>query len=91
GSHIVVPRIHDEPHAYILQNQDYRIVFMIPYLDKFSIIGTTDVEYTGEPRDVSISNDEIDYLIDIVNQHFVHQLNREDIVWTYSGVRPLCD
>ncbi|MCG6480753.1 FAD-dependent oxidoreductase, partial [Vibrio parahaemolyticus] len=78
GSHIVVPRIHNEPQAYILQNKDNRIVFMIPYLDKFSIIGTTDVEYKGDPREVSISDDEVDYLIDIVNQHFVHQLTRED-------------
>ncbi|MEF1186801.1 glycerol-3-phosphate dehydrogenase, partial [Vibrio sinaloensis] len=91
GSHIVVPRIHDEPQAYILQNKDNRIVFMIPYLDKFSIIGTTDVEYKGDPREVAISEDEVDYLIDIVNQHFVHQLTRDDVVWTYSGVRPLCD
>lgn len=91
GSHIVVPRIHNEPQAYILQNQDSRIVFMIPYLDKFSIIGTTDVEYKGDPREVAISDQEIDYLIDIVNQHFVHQLTRDDVIWTYSGVRPLCD
>lgn len=91
GSHIVVPRIHDEPQAYILQNKDNRIVFMIPYLDKFSIIGTTDVEYKGDPREVAISDDEVDYLIDIVNQHFVKQLERDDVVWTYSGVRPLCD
>ncbi|KWT99708.1 glycerol-3-phosphate dehydrogenase [Vibrio toranzoniae] len=91
GSHIVVPRIHDEPQAYILQNKDNRIVFMIPYLDKFSIIGTTDLEYKGDPREVAISDDEVDYLVDIVNQHFVHQLTREDVVWTYSGVRPLCD
>ena len=91
GSHIVVPRIHDEPQAYILQNKDNRIVFMIPYLDKFSIIGTTDLEYKGDPRNVAIDDVEVDYLIDIVNQHFVKQLDREDVVWTYSGVRPLCD
>ncbi|MFA0112261.1 glycerol-3-phosphate dehydrogenase [Vibrio sp. 10N.261.46.E11] len=91
GSHIVVPRIHDEPQAYILQNKDNRIVFMIPYLDKFSIIGTTDLEYKGDPRNVAIDDVEVDYLIDIVNQHFVNQLSREDVVWTYSGVRPLCD
>ncbi|NVD05937.1 glycerol-3-phosphate dehydrogenase [Vibrio sp. JPW-9-11-11] len=91
GSHIVVPRIHDEPQAYILQNQDHRIVFMIPYLDRFSIIGTTDVEYQGDPRKVAIDQNEIDYLLDIVNQHFVKQLSNEDVVWSYSGVRPLCD
>jgi glycerol-3-phosphate dehydrogenase len=91
GSHIVIPRIHDEPQAYILQNKDHRIVFMIPYLDQFSIIGTTDVEYKGDPREVEISEQEVDYLIDIVNQHFVQQLSRDDVVWSYSGVRPLCD
>tara|TARA_Y100001956_G_C4128654_1_gene192001 strand:- start:3494 stop:5041 length:1548 start_codon:yes stop_codon:yes gene_type:complete len=91
GSHIVIPRIHDEPQAYILQNKDNRIVFMIPYLDKFSIIGTTDVEYKGDPREVSISKEEVDYLIDIVNQHFVQQVSHDDVVWSYSGVRPLCD
>ena len=91
GSHIIVPRIHDQEHAYILQNKDNRIVFVIPYLDDFSIIGTTDVEYQGDPRQVAISSDEVEYLIDIVNQHFVKQLNTEDVVWQYSGVRPLCD
>ena len=91
GSHIVVPKIHNEEQAYILQNKDNRIVFVIPYLDDFSIIGTTDLEYKGDPRHVAIDETEIDYLIDIVNQHFVDQLDREDVVWTFSGVRPLCD
>ncbi|WP_323159570.1 FAD-dependent oxidoreductase, partial [Pseudomonas marginalis] len=50
GSHIVVPRAHDEPQAYILQNEDNRIVFVIPWMDEFSIIGTTDVEYNGDPK-----------------------------------------
>ncbi|MBF9002531.1 glycerol-3-phosphate dehydrogenase [Vibrio nitrifigilis] len=91
GSHIVVPQIHDEPYAYILQNSDHRIVFVIPYLEKYSLIGTTDVEYHGNPREASISEQEQDYLIEIVNQHFKHQIRREDIVYQYSGVRPLCD
>ena len=91
GSHIVVPRIHDEAQAYILQNKDKRIVFVIPYMEEFSIIGTTDVEYIGDPRKVEISSDEIEYLIDVVNQHFVKQLKTDDVVWSYSGVRPLCD
>lgn len=91
GSHIVVPRLHNEEQAYILQNKDNRIVFVIPYLDDFSIVGTTDVEYKGDPRKVAISDEEIDYLIDIVNQHFIKPLHRDDIVWSYSGVRPLCD
>lgn len=91
GSHIVVPKVHDEEQAYILQNKDNRIVFVIPYMDDFSIIGTTDVEYKGDPRKVAIDDDEIEYLIDIVNQHFVKQLSSNDVVWSYSGVRPLCD
>ncbi|MGO1297703.1 MAG: glycerol-3-phosphate dehydrogenase [Vibrio sp.] len=91
GSHLVVPRLHDDPQAYILQNKDNRIVFVIPYLDKFSIVGTTDQEYTGDPREVTITETEIDYLLDVVNQHFVKRLERSDIVWSYSGVRPLCD
>lgn len=91
GSHIVVPKVHDEEQAYILQNKDNRIVFVIPYMGDFSIIGTTDVEYKGDPRNVSIEDDEVDYLVDIVNQHFVKQISADDVVWTYSGVRPLCD
>ncbi|OBT15978.1 glycerol-3-phosphate dehydrogenase [Vibrio sp. UCD-FRSSP16_10] len=91
GSHIVVPKIHNEEQAYILQNEDNRIVFVIPYMDDFSIIGTTDVEYKGDPRKVAISEEEVTYLMDVVNQHFVSQIARNDVVWTYSGVRPLCD
>ncbi|MGL6258300.1 glycerol-3-phosphate dehydrogenase [Vibrio sp. WXL103] len=91
GSHIVVPKLYDSDEAYILQNQDGRIVFVIPYLDKYSMIGTTDQEYHGDPRDVAISDHEIDYLIDIIGQHFVKGIERDDIVWSFSGVRPLCD
>lgn len=91
GSHIVVPRVHEQTQAYILQNEDNRIVFVIPYLDRFSIIGTTDVEYQGNPRDVAIDEQEIGYLLDVYNRHFKKQLERQDVVWTYSGVRPLCD
>ncbi|MFP1790701.1 glycerol-3-phosphate dehydrogenase [Lonsdalea quercina] len=91
GSHIVVPKVHNEPQAYILQNQDHRIVFVIPWMDEFSIIGTTDMEYHGDPRHVSINDDEVDYLLDIYNRYFKKPLTRGDIVWSYSGVRPLCD
>lgn len=91
GSHIVVPRVHDEPQSYILQNKDHRIVFVIPWQDEFSIIGTTDVEYHGDPHEVKIDDNEIGYLLDVYNDHFKKTLTREDIVWTYSGVRPLCD
>jgi len=91
GSHIIVPRIHAESQAYILQNEDNRIVFVIPYEDDFSLIGTTDVEHKGDPATACISPDETDYLISVVNDHFKHQISTEDIVSTYSGVRPLLD
>lgn len=91
GSHIIVPRFHDWPGAFILQNSDRRIVFVLPYQDSFSLIGTTDNVYTGDPAKVAIDDEEIDYLLRVVNEHFVHQLSRDDIVSSYSGVRPLCD
>src|SRR5690606_33885290 len=91
GSHIVVPRIHDREQAYILQNEDQRIVFVIPWLERFSLIGTTDREYRGDPARVKISEEETDYLLQVVNAHFKQQLSRADILHTYSGVRPLSD
>src|SRR4029077_13308408 len=90
GSHIVVPRVHDEPHAYILQNADNRIVFVIPYQDRYSLIGTTDVSVDAY-ADPTISDDEIDYLLTLANGYLERPLVRSDIVWTYSGVRPLYD
>jgi len=91
GSHIVVPRIHDEPQAYILQNEDNRIVFVIPYEDNFSLVGTTDVDYSGDPGEAVISPEETEYLISVVNSHFKHQISASDVVWSYAGVRPLMD
>ncbi|MCU9947568.1 glycerol-3-phosphate dehydrogenase [Pseudomonas sp. PDM13] len=91
GSHIIVPRLHDGEHAYILQNEDRRIVFAIPYLERFTLIGTTDREYQGDPAKVAISAEETTYLLDVVNRHFKQQISEKDILRTYSGVRPLCD
>jgi glycerol-3-phosphate dehydrogenase len=91
GSHIVVPRLNQDTEAYILQNQDERIVFVIPYEDRFSLIGTTDVDYVGDPSQARISPEETDYLLSIVNQYFRRQLSANDVVWSYSGVRPLMD
>jgi glycerol-3-phosphate dehydrogenase len=91
GSHIVVPRIHDQAEAYMLQNEDQRIVFVIPFEEDFSLIGTTDVEYEGDPSEVKISNEETQYLLDITNEYFKKKICKEDIVKTYSGVRPLLD
>ncbi|MGE8388985.1 MAG: glycerol-3-phosphate dehydrogenase [Pseudomonas sp.] len=91
GSHLIVPRLYEGDHAYILQNEDQRIVFCIPYLDRFTLIGTTDREYSGDPAKVAITEQETDYLLKVVNAHFNHQLSRGDILHTYSGVRPLCN
>ncbi|BBB30324.1 glycerol-3-phosphate dehydrogenase [Neptunomonas japonica] len=91
GSHIIVPRIHDAPEAFILQNKDERIIFVIPFEDKYSLIGTTDVEYEGDPSKVSISKAEIDYLITVTNEYFKTPISANDITWSYSGVRPLLD
>jgi len=91
GSHIVVPRLNRETEAYILQNEDERIVFVIPYEDEFSLVGTTDVDYEGDPKEARISPEETEYLLDIVNSHFKRQLTEQDVVWSYSGVRPLMD
>nr|WP_217433411.1 MULTISPECIES: glycerol-3-phosphate dehydrogenase [Pseudomonas] len=91
GSHLIVPRLYEGDHAYILQNEDQRIVFCIPYLDRFTLIGTTDREYSGDPAKVAITGQETDYLLKVVNAHFNHQLSPSDILHTYSGVRPLCN
>ncbi|MCP4789124.1 MAG: glycerol-3-phosphate dehydrogenase [Gammaproteobacteria bacterium] len=91
GSHIIVPKLHDEPEAYILQNADGRIVFVIPYEGEFSLIGTTDEEYNGAPDKSRISDQEIEYLISVTNSHFKQEIGKQDIVHTYSGVRPLID
>jgi glycerol-3-phosphate dehydrogenase len=91
GSHLIVPKLYEGEHAHILQNEDQRIVFTIPYLNRFTLIGTTDREYTGDPAKVSITDGETDYILKVVNAHFKKQLSRDDIVHTYSGVRPLCN
>jgi glycerol-3-phosphate dehydrogenase len=90
GSHIVVPRVHDGAHAYILQNADKRIVFVIPYHERYSLIGTTDIAVDSY-ESPAISKDEIDYLLDLANTYLAQPLTQRDVVWTYSGVRPLYD
>ncbi|HKE41888.1 MAG TPA: glycerol-3-phosphate dehydrogenase [Casimicrobiaceae bacterium] len=90
GSHIVVPRVHPAPHAYILQNADNRVVFIIPYQENFSLIGTTDVPVDDyeKPR---ISAAEIAYLCSICREYLQRPPSPSDVVWSYSGVRPLYD
>ena len=91
GSHIVVRRLYDHAYAYIFQNPDRRIVFAIPYEDEFTLIGTTDVDYEGDPGEPSIDDDERAYLVAMANRYFVRDLTGNDVLWTYSGVRPLLD
>jgi glycerol-3-phosphate dehydrogenase len=90
GSHIIVPRVHDKHHAYILQNKDGRIVFVIPYFERFSLIGTTDVPVT-EFATPKISEEETQYLLDLANTYLAKSLTRKNIVASYAGVRPLYD
>lgn len=91
GSHIVVPRLHDGDQAFLLQHEDGRAVFVIPYLQQYSLIGTTEEEFAGDLDDVQISTEEIIYLISTVNLYFKNSIARSDIVYTYAGVRPLVD
>lgn len=90
GSHIVVPRVHSADHAYILQNADRRIVFVIPYQDRYSLIGTTDIP-VDSCMAPPIDSAETDYLLAIANAYLARPLASSDVVWTYSGVRPLYD
>jgi glycerol-3-phosphate dehydrogenase len=91
GSHIVVDRVYDHDRCYIFQNADGRIDFAIPYEGRFTLIGTTDEDYKGEPGKPEISDAEIDYLLSSVNAYFKRKITRDMIRWNYSGVRPLYD
>jgi len=91
GSHIIVPQIFRHRFAYIFQNTDRRIVFAIPYERNFTLIGTTDVEYHGQPQDVLISAEEVEYLCATVNRYFIQQTVAADVVHSYAGVRPLLE
>lgn len=91
GSHIITKRLFPGDHAYMFQNADNRIIFAIPYERDFTLIGTTDVPWTAEPRPMEISAEEIDYLCEAASEYFVHDISAEDVVWSYAGVRPLYD
>jgi glycerol-3-phosphate dehydrogenase len=91
GSHIVTRRLFDHDRCYIFQNPDGRICFAIPYETDFTLIGTTDEDYTGDPAAARISPEETDYLLRAAGEWFRRPVTREDIVWTYAGVRPLRD
>jgi glycerol-3-phosphate dehydrogenase len=91
GTHIIVPKLYDGDFAYILQNPDERVVFAIPYQNKFTLIGTTDVPYKEELNRVSSTPEEETYLCDTINQYFKKAISPDDIVWSYAGVRCLQD
>ena len=91
GSHIVVPKLYDGDHAYLLQMADRRVVFVLPFENDFSLVGTTDVPFEDDPADCTISADEIRYLCDAVNDYFKAPLSPDDVCWSYAGVRPLFD
>lgn len=91
GSHIVVPRMFEHRYAYIFQQPDRRIVFAIPYEHDYTLIGTTDLEYKADPAAPQIDADETRYLCDAVNRYFERAITPDDVVWSYSGVRPLLD
>ncbi|GGK01662.1 glycerol-3-phosphate dehydrogenase [Pseudomonas matsuisoli] len=91
GSHVIVPKLYEGEHAYIMQNEDRRIVFAIPYMGRYTMIGTTDREYKGDPAKVDMTDEEIAYVLGVANAHFKKQLSAEDVLHTFSGVRPLCD
>ncbi len=91
GSHIVVRRLFEHDRAYIFQHGDGRIVFAIPYEGDFTLIGTTDVDFQGDPAAAAITDEEVDYLCGAASEYFIRPVRKKDIVWTYSGVRPLYD
>ena len=90
GSHIITKKLYEDEVAFTLQNEDNRIVFVIPYKGEYSLIGTTEVD-VDTPDNPSISNEEKIYLINTINNHFIKQISQEDIVETYSGIRPLIE
>ena len=90
GSHIVVGKLWEGDHAYILQQPDGRVVFALPFEQSFTLIGTTDIS-VERPEDAAISPDEIRYLCEAVDRYFMKQLVPADVVWSYSGIRALFD
>lgn len=91
GSHLIFPRLYAGEHAYIFQNGDNRIVFAIPYESDYTLVGTTDVGFDGDPATIAISPEEARYICDAVNPYLAVDVTPEQAVWSYSGVRPLYD
>ncbi|MEC5324311.1 glycerol-3-phosphate dehydrogenase [Aurantimonas sp. A3-2-R12] len=91
GSHIVTRKLYDHDRAYIFQNADGRIIFTIPYEEDFTLVGTTDQDFDGDPADAAITGAETQYLLSAASEYFKRPVAPDDIVWSYSGVRPLFD
>ena len=91
GSHVVLPRLYDGPQCYTLQGGDGRVVFTIPYEGDFTLVGTTDVPFDGDPSRVEASDDEAAYLCGLLGDYFAAPVSPSDMVWSYAGVRPLAD
>ena len=91
GSHIVVRRMFEHPYPYVFQSGDGRVLFAIPFEEDFTLLGTTDVEIGGDPGPVAITAEEVDYIRTVANAYFEKPISAEDVVWTYSGIRPLFD
>ena len=89
GSHIVVPRLFEHEFAYLFQSPDGRIVFAIPYEGDYTLIGTTEMDYTGDLASPEIAEREVEYLLEMANRYFAADLARKDVVWTFAGLRPL--
>lgn len=89
GSHIVLPKLYDGDHAYLLQNPDKRVLFAIPYQGKYTLFGTTDTPFESDPGTSKLTAEETEYLLKAANAFFRQQVTDDDIVWSYSGVRPL--
>lgn len=91
GSHILVPRLYAHDRAYVFQNSDGRVLFSIPYQEEFTLLGTTDCDHQDDPATVHITDAEIDYICTAASEYFIQPILRENVVWAYSGVRPLYD
>ncbi len=91
GSHIIVKKMYDHDRCYIFQNADGRIIFAIPYEDDFTMIGTTDHDFEGDPADAAITEHEIEYLCTAASEYFKQPVERDQVIWQFSGVRPLFD
>jgi glycerol-3-phosphate dehydrogenase len=91
GSHIVAPKLFDHDRAYIFQSPDRRVIFAIPFQGEFTLIGATDVDHAGPPAAVAITREETNYLCRAACAHFRRQIGPQDVVWSWSGLRPLFD